>query len=519
MPMEAIHKILMDFSKKELINLITYLLGKLDDDDRINFISKNINAQIALEEIGEDDSLNFLRKVDIFCKDCLDGDYYVEPEYDDYYDYEITDNFVESVWAKKFSEYLNITVMHSRNSNYDVSYKAFDMLMDCLHEAEFDEEILGTENPMDYIKVEWTEVFDGYYASIKNHLDDEEQIAEKAVEVWVDFGERCTEPILKYLDSIVLVEKAIVKNIETIVFWEVQHLLYELLRKFYIKSGKEFNEINTAGSFLKYNVNFYNDIAKGYLNLGMWNEAIEVIKKALPRIETKEVAFALNEKLVYSYEKLGMFGEAFDIALRMFYTNNTHELYKRARFFAEKLGDVDNFVNNIEKYLLSHNGYYTAETLIRILSFEGRTEKLVDTALKSKGYSHYSYLKYTSKSLIYRALGHESTNLPNLNEYIQSIEQDKIDGIVDMVTLPEDADKKEGYLNTGIEILKLMVQFHIDAAKRSRYQRAAYYCSMIKDIYSYLNRENEFANYYSGILYENNRRPALKDEMKRRIGK
>jgi len=62
-----------------------------------------------------------------------------------------------------------------------------------------------------------------------------------------------------------------------------------------------------------------------------------------------------------------------------------------------------------------------------------------------------------------------------------------------------------------------MVQFHINAAQRSRYARAAYYCAVIKDIYSYKNGKDEFNQYYAKIFIENNRRPALKDEMKKKI--
>jgi hypothetical protein len=40
---------------------------------------------------------------------------------------------------------------------------------------------------------------------------------------------------------------------------------------------------------------------------------------------------------------------------------------------------------------------------------------------------------------------------------------------------------------SSIDILKEMVQFHIDAAQRNRYARAAYYCSIIKNIYTCMN--------------------------------
>jgi hypothetical protein len=53
------------------------------------------------------------------------------------------------------------------------------------------------------------------------------------------------------------------------------------------------------------------------------------------------VIASLNTKLADSYEKLGMYSQAFDVAVNMFcsysniyYPNTSHDLYKRARFFA-----------------------------------------------------------------------------------------------------------------------------------------------------------------------------------------
>lgn len=525
--MPTIRETLMKFTNKYLIELVFHLMDKLSEKERIEFISKHISAEIALEATGYNDSSSFLRKVSAFCKDCLNGDYYIEPEYDDYYyDEESYDNMNESEWAEKFSEYFKLAIMYSRNKNYDVSYQAFDKLLDCLHEAEFDEELLGTDEPTAYIDVEWDEIFQEYFASMKNEISDKEQLTNKAIDTWLSFGERCTEAILKHLDDITLIEKTIRKNIkDNNDEWTIQHQLYELLKDFYNTLGLEFNELAIASSMIVYNPNFLNDVAQAYMNREMWEEAVKVIKGALQKVEASPVVAALNTKLVDSYEKLGMYDEAFDVAIKMFcsssnnyYSDSSHNLYKRARFFAEKLGNISTFVDGMEKYIQSHQGYNSLWTLLRIFSFEGRTEKLIDTALKSNGYSRHDYLKYTSKSLIYRALGSEKVSLSDLREYIESIENDEIPGIVDMVKLPEDLNKREYLLNNAVHILKLMVQFHIDAATRSRYQRAAYYCAVIKDICTYLGKKHEFNEYYGKILHENNRRPALKDEFKRKIG-
>ena len=168
------------------------------------------------------------------------------------------------------------------------------------------------------------------------------------------------------------------------------------------------------------------------------------------------------------------------------------------------------------KYIQSDNRYDSISTLLRIFSFEGYTLKLIDTALKSNGYSRHDYLKF--KSLIYRALSDKSIVLPDLQEYLQSIENGKISGIVDMTKTLTYSDDEQFLLNNAVKILKQMVQFHINAAQRSRYARAAYYCAIIKDIYIYKNEKDEFSQYYMKIFMENNRRSALKDEMKQKIG-
>lgn len=523
--MPAIRETLMRFTNEYLVELVFRLMDRLNEKERLEFISKHISAEIALEAAGYNDSSSFLRKVSDFCKDCLNGDYYIEPDYDDYYDEESYDNMYDSEWAKKFTEYFKLAIMYSRNKNHDVSYQVFDKLLDCLDEAEFDEEILGTDDPTAYIDVDWNDIFHEYYTSMKNQVTDKEQFTSKALDTWLSFGERCTEAILKNLDDITLIEKNIRKMIaEHDGEWTIQHMLYDLLKDFYHNLGVELNELAIASSMTTYNPNFLNDVAQAYMNREMWEDAVRTIKGALQKVGASPIVAALNTKLVDSYEKLGLYGEAFDVAVKMFcsssnyYPDSSHNLYKRARFFAEKLGNTSTFVDSIEKYIQSNQGYDSLWALLRILSFEGRTEKLINAALKSNSYSRHDYLKYTSKSLIYRALGSENYSLPNLKEYIESIENDKLAGIVDMIGLPEDFDKKEYLLSSAVEILKIMVQFHIAAAKRSRYQRAAYYCAVIKDICTYLGKKNEFNEYYGRILQENNRRPALKDEMKQTIG-
>ncbi|MDO9533882.1 MAG: hypothetical protein Q7J85_00795 [Bacillota bacterium] len=249
----------------------------------------------------------------------------------------------------------------------------------------------------------------------------------------------------------------------------------------------------------------------------MRDEGVNIIKNALKVVQNEQVVSVLNKKLVDCFENLDKFNDAYDVAVKMFKTYSCHELYLRARSLAVKIGILDTFIDSMLKYVQSNKRYDSFLIMLRILSFEGCTSELINTAMKSDGYSRHDYLKYTCKSLIYRALGGKSIILNDLREFLQGIEVNKIDGIVDMVKTSKDSEEEDFLLTRAIEILKQMVQFHIAATQRSRYVRAAYYCSIIRDIYTCVNEKEAFNQYYGSIFKENNRRPALKDEMKKKI--
>jgi len=470
---------LISGSKEELITLINELMNKLSEKERIEFVSKWISPEEALIEAGAYDSDCFIRSVEEFCKKCIDGQYYNEPDYDSYHDYysyeegEDFEDYSESEWAAQFTELLKTSIMFARNRNYDVAYKAFETLMQCLNEAEFDEEIFGIDNPRDYIDIDWNELFERYYISMKNQISNEEQAAVKAIELWISFGEMCTKGMLNNFKDNHHMEKVIRENIEDNgEAWGLQHSLYELLKNFYLVQNLEFDEIIVAKSLVCYNPNFLNDVAQGYINIKMWDEAVKAIDVAMKEVQNEYVISALNKKLVDCFEKLNKFNEAYDVSVKMFKNDNSHELYLRARNLAVKTDELQSFIGDM-------------------LSFV--------------------------KSLIYRALRDKNIKFSNLQEFIQDIEDNNIDGIVGMVKNPKDCGNEKQLLNSSIDILKEMVQFHIKAAKRNRYARAAYYCSIIKDIYTYMNEKEKFDQYYSKILSENRRRPALKDEMEKKV--
>ena len=149
---------LSDKSKEELAELVDKLLDKLSDRSRLEFISRWISPQAALNDACEGDSNNFLIEVEKFCKDCLDGEYYIEPDYENYcYHWyeepEDTIDYSDSKWAEEFQRFYTLAIMFSRNNEFEVSLKVFDILFDCLQTCEIDQELLGTEDPMAYINV------------------------------------------------------------------------------------------------------------------------------------------------------------------------------------------------------------------------------------------------------------------------------------------------------------------------------------------------------------------------------
>lgn len=509
---------LMSHSKEELIKLTYKLLDKLPKGERLEFVSKWVNPQAALTESDINKGNGFNGRVETFCKECIEGKYFADPdnddEYDPYYDYETDYDFSDTEWAYEFSELLKLSVMYSRNKEYGISYSAFDNLMGCLNEAEDDMGILGTDEPMDFIDVEWNEVFDEYYISMRHMLLDNTEFAEKAVDVCMDFRGSCTNSFLNIIDDIAYIEKYINgRIIDRGESWSEQHRLYELLKSSYMKLGLEFDETIVARKLVDCCPNFLNEVALGYMYKEKWLEAIEVIGEGLQAVTDQKILSELKEKLVSCYENAGMYREAFKEANEMFMNYNSHRLYLKARNLAVKIGNLEGYIKSMLKHVETEKRYDYIATKLRIMSFEGYTSRLIDTASKSDIFSRHDYQKYASKSLIYRALGTEEVGQANLNEFLKSIRQKEIEGIVDMILKPISPEDKEDLLRNAIGILKHMVQFHIDAAQRNRYARAAYYCAVIKDIHTYLDDNDEFKKYYDNIIAANYRRSALKDEL------
>ena len=68
---------LMSLSKDELVAMLATLMDKLTEKERLDFVSKWMGPQAALEDANESNGITFIKKVELFCQDTLDGIYSV----------------------------------------------------------------------------------------------------------------------------------------------------------------------------------------------------------------------------------------------------------------------------------------------------------------------------------------------------------------------------------------------------------------------------------------------------------
>jgi len=228
----------------------------------------------------------------------------------------------------------------------------------------------------------------------------------------------------------------------------------------------------------------------------------------------------IQSKLADAYEMISDFKNAFETAKIMFQESPSFTLYKRARVLSEKTGNTRSFLVFAEK-TLGENGHsfsFSHSNLLRdIYSYEGETLKLLDMAKSQKINTNYYDRKYIALSLIYRAASNVSDINDSLAEYLKSAANQ--DGIADML-LPDDDDLcRTDLLLDGAGLLREIVSFHIDAATRSRYAKAAYYMCVLRDVFIYLKQEDNFRHYFQEVIQQNSRRPALRDEMSIVYGK
>jgi hypothetical protein len=524
---------------KQLVKIVLYALETMGTSEQTDFIARHIDARTSLARLGADDPAAFLKEVEAFCQDCMDEKYYSDEEdveeyfsgneydhsyYDDEWDYD--EYYSNTEWAKAFSKLFRLSMMYIRSGDISTGYGANARLLSCLEEIMSDGCYLGTEEPMEYITVDWDEFFALHYGTLFQYHADTEQAIEKAFHCWARFGDHCAEGFLSNVKDIVAAERIILNSLKGTQSWTDQRRCFELLAQLYARLGLDFDKISMAEKLTGHNVNFYLFTVEGLYEQGRWQSAVETAHKALEQLPAPgthtmdwsqkrtwwEIRTAIQTNLVNSYEKLSDFEHAYETAKHMFQESPSYELYKRTRALSEKGADASAFLALAENQLNRPDaGHERQDLLNSIYSYEGKIQKLIDGALSKKIEQNYYTRKYTALSLIYRAVSDVENAGKALMEYVTSGAGQ--DGVADMLNPGGDTAHRAELLVRGADLLREIIAFHIGAANRSRYAKAAYYMSVIRDIYVYLEREDEFRQYFKEVIAQNSRRPALRDEM------
>lgn len=544
---ESIKQKLSKIPAAQLVEIVLAALDTMGETEQINFITRYVDARISLTRLGADDAETFLNEVEVFCLDCLNGTYYSSEDdieeyflsisnnhnssyYNDEWDYD--EYYSHTEWAETFSRLLKLSMMYIRSGDISTGYEANTRLLSCLKETMSSDDYLGIDSPMPYISVDWGELFTLHYDALFLYYAETDQAIEKAFHCWMSFGDFCTEGFLSNVKDITTAEQLILDALKSSCDWISQRRCFGMLEQLYARLGLDFDKTSQAEALISCNVYFYLFVVDSLCEQACWQHAAETAHIALEHIPMpasdtmdrfqrsthQEIRAAIQANLVDAYENLADFERAFNISRHMFKEAPTFDLYKRARGLAEKGADVLAFLMFVERQLNQKEpGYLQKSLLLNIYSHEGEIQKMLNMALLQNIDQNYYDRKYIALSLIYRALNGAMDVGESLSEYLtRDSEQD---GIADMLIAGDDSERQAELLLHGVDLLRGIIAFHIDAANRSRYAKAAYYMRVMRDIFIYMQRENEFLHYFKDIIIQNNRRPALRDEMSIIYGK
>jgi hypothetical protein len=544
---DSVEKKLSEMSTARLVKIILAALEEMNETEQISFIAKHIDARTSLSRLGADDPEAFINEVERFCIDCLNENYYSDEDdieeyfsnndYDDYYyddEWDYNEYFSNTEWAETFSRLFKLSIMYIRSGDITTGYEASSRLLSCLAEMNSDDCFLGTDEPMSYIIVDWDELFALHYEAMFQYHADGGQAIELAFRCWMDFKDGfkddCTEAFLSNVKEIVPAELFILEGLKGVPDWTSQRQCFELLEQLYIRLDAAYDKISQAKALISHNVYFNLFLVEGLCEQKQWQAAVETANNALAQIPMpesdksvwsskstqEEIRAAIQTKLVNAYENLADFPQAFETAKCMFREKPDYVRYKCARGLAEKVAGAPAFLALAEEQLKLHSSSYILESLLRdIYSYEGEIEKMLAMASEKEINRNYYERKYIALSLIYRAVNGKADIGENLSEYLTSAHRQ--DGIGDM--LISGGNTEPELLLYGVDLLRGIIVFHISAANRNRYAKAAYYMCVVRDIFVYLQREDEFRSYFKAVIMQNSRRPALRDEMSVVYGK
>lgn len=198
-----------------LVKIVLAALDTMQETMQINFIAKHIDARTSLSWLGADDSEAFLDEVEKFCLDCLNEVYYSDEDdietyfnenvYDDYYyenEWDYYEYFSNAEWAQTFLRLFKLSMMYIQSGDTATGYEANARLLSCLKEMMSDDSFLGTNDPTEYIDVDWNELFELHYGALFQYHTDSERAIKKAFRLWTDFGDPCAESFLSNVKEI-----------------------------------------------------------------------------------------------------------------------------------------------------------------------------------------------------------------------------------------------------------------------------------------------------------------------------
>jgi hypothetical protein len=544
---ETIEQKLSGMPATRLVKIVLAALDTMGETEQINFIAKYIDARASLSRLGKDDPETFLSEVETFCLACLNEEYYSDEDdveeyfsnnaynssyYDDDWDYD--EYYRNSEWAETFSRLFRLSMMYIQSGDISTGYEANSRLLSCLTEAMDDNRIFGTDEPDGYIDVDWSEMFSLHYGAMFQYHANSECATEKAFRYWMRFGERCTEGFLANVKDVHIAENYIMDGLISADDWAIHCLCFNLLEQLYSRLELDFDKVSKAKVLLGVNDYFYLQVVEGFFEQGNWQAVNETANLALTKISIpltdvadrrqvivqQKVRAAIQSNLADAHENRTEYEYAFEVLNQIFRETPDYGLYIRTRALAEKTVGVSAFLDSVEAQFSekTHEAfYYRRSLLLNIFSFEGEISKMLDMVQSHKIGSNYYDRKYAALSLIYRAIDGVDGVGSSITEYLATASGQ--DGIRGMLKKDINIEHRADLLLYGTDLLKGITAFHIAAATRSRYAKAAYYVCVIRDIYSYLKREDEFRSYFQEIITQNSRRPALRDEMSIVYGK
>ena len=373
--LDKLREKLQNLEKNKLTELVLELIDTLDDNEKIKFISRNIDSEIAIDAISSGDTLGVVVKIKRFCKECNRGLYYVEDNsyYSFYSEGEDYDSLSNSEWAQKLEEYLEVAAMYSRNKEYDISLDLFKAIFNTISEGESDYEILGTEDPRAYINVDYRDVFNEYIKSIISTSNDESKAIEESLNLYIRFGEECEGGLINNIHNVEVFEKVIRENYMDKSIWTQQALIYNLLIKLYEKGKKEYEKVELAKSFIDYNNNFYVMVIEAYAEVENYEEGIRISEKSLELVSDHWVRKGIINILIDSCMKINDMEKAFKYAKILFSSDSNYENYKKVRSLANDEKIIRDFkkeaIEDFEKIQMDKNKIMESIKLIRITMF------------------------------------------------------------------------------------------------------------------------------------------------------